>query len=203
MLVIGIGKNYVSEASEIPKDKAAPIIFTKPENTILTDNKDFKIPAISKDIAYEVELAFRIGKTAKNIPTGIALSHIDAVALAIDFTAKDVLTASREVKGPWALAKSFDDATPISQFIPLADLPKWDSLTFSLDLNGQRVQDGHASLMIHTLPEMLSLVSQFITLQPGDILLTGTPAQGVGSVKPGDRLQATLEGRQLMDFRVI
>ncbi|SMD32253.1 2-keto-4-pentenoate hydratase/2-oxohepta-3-ene-1,7-dioic acid hydratase (catechol pathway) [Reichenbachiella faecimaris] len=200
MTIVGIGKNYVNTLKEMPSPKWQPIIFTKPETTLLMDGAPFEIPAISNEVAYEVELAYRISKKGKNISEANALSHVDAVAVSIDFTAKDVLAKSRENKGPWALAKGFDGATPISDFFPLTQFE--DEINFALDLNGKRVQTGNSSLMVYQLPEIIAHVSQFMTLNPGDILLSGTPAHGVGLVKPGDQLLLTLEGENKLAFEV-
>ncbi|PIB35779.1 fumarylacetoacetate hydrolase [Reichenbachiella sp. 5M10] len=202
MIIIGIGKNYVNSVEEMPSPKWQPIIFTKPETTLLTGNAPFEIPAVSENVAYEVELAFKISKQGKNISEAAALEYVDAVAVSIDFTAKDVLSQSREGKGPWALAKGFDGATPISEFLPLSQFKEIDEINFALDLNGERVQTGHSSLMVYKLPEIIAYVSQFMTLNPGDIILSGTPAHGVGAVKAGDQLTATLEGESLLVFDV-
>ncbi|UXP30823.1 fumarylacetoacetate hydrolase family protein [Reichenbachiella agarivorans] len=202
MIIIAIGKNYVNSVEEMPTPKWDPIIFTKPETTILTGNAPFEIPAVTNDVVYEVELAYRVSKKGKMIAQESALSYVDAVALSIDFTAKDVLTKSREGKGPWALAKGFDGATPISDFIPLSEIKDTHDINFALDLNGNRVQTGNSSLMVYTLPEIIAYVSQFMTLNPGDIILTGTPAHGTGSVKSGDQLVASFEGKNILDFKV-
>jgi fumarylpyruvate hydrolase len=122
--------------------------------------------------------------------------------LAIDFTAKDVLDESRETKGPWALAKAFDGATPISDFVEISKFPKIDGIRFDLNFNGEKVQTGNSSLMIFTLAEIIAYVSSFMTLNPGDIILSGTPAHGTGKVKMGDRLTGFLEGENLIDFEV-
>lgn len=200
MTIVGIGKNYVNTPEEMPSPKWAPIIFTKPETTLLKNNAPFEIPSVSNEVAYEVELAFKISKAGKNISEVDALSYVDAVAVCIDFTAKDVLKASRENKGPWALAKGFDGATPISDFVSLDQFE--GDINFALDLNGERLQTGNSSLMVYTLPQIIAHISQFMTLNPGDIILSGTPAHGVGLVKTGDKLLATLEGDNKLEFEV-
>lgn len=202
MIFIGIGKNYVGSKEELPTEAIIPTIFTKPENSALLNNDTLHLPAISEKVEYELELAFRIGKAGKNVDAASAWDHIDAVTLSIDFTAKDVLATSREKKGPWALAKGFDGATPLSAFQPISQFPDPSHINFSLDLNGERVQTGDSRLMVTTLPQMIAYVTQFITLRPGDVLLTGTPAHGKGFVKNGDRLEGRLEGSKLMDFMI-
>lgn len=202
MIIIGIGKNYVNSQEELPNPRPEPVIFTKPETSLLINNQPFEIPAISNQIAYEVELAFRVCKAGKNIKKEEAHGFVDAIAVAIDFTAKDVLNKSRENKGPWALAKGFDGATPISGFKKLDEMTDMANINFALDINGERVQTGNSSLMINPLAEFIEYVSKYMTLNPGDILLTGTPAHGVGNVQSGDKLVASLEGEVLLDFEI-
>lgn len=203
MIFIGIGKNYVDQLADKPELLPNPTIFTKPEHSALHNNQDFKYPSISEQVEYELELAFRIGLEGKQITKSQAWNHIDAVTLAIDFTAKDVLSTSREKKGPWALAKGFDGATPLSAFQPISNFSDPSHIHFSLSLNGNTVQKGDSRLMIHSVPDIVSYVSQYITLKPGDVLLTGTPAHGKGFVKQGDRLVGHLQDELIMDFSII
>lgn len=203
MIIIAIGKNYVNSQEEMPASKGAPVIFTKPESSVLTGNAPFEMSEVITNVAYEVELAFRVHKKGKKITKETAMDYVDAVALAIDFTGKDLLNQTRETKGPWALAKGFDGATPLSEFIPLTEIKDVNAISFTLDLNKERVQTGTSNLMIHTLPEILEYVTQYMTIHPGDVVLTGTPAHGTGFVKAGDQLTASLEGRQILDFKII
>lgn len=108
MKIIGIGKNYVSDKKDIKSLKTGnQIIFTKPDTSLVTGNKDVLFPSITNEIVYEVELVLKIGKIAKDIAVNDAASYISAIAVGIDYTARDILNASRETKGPWALAKGF------------------------------------------------------------------------------------------------
>ncbi|MEQ8556370.1 MAG: fumarylacetoacetate hydrolase family protein [Cyclobacteriaceae bacterium] len=118
------------------------MIFTKPESSVLTGNAPFEIPKAITNVAYEVELAFRVHKKGKLIAKESAMDYVDAVALAIDFTAKDLLNQIRETKGPWAVAKGFDGATPLSGFVPLSEIRDINSINFTLDINGERMQNG-------------------------------------------------------------
>lgn len=202
MKIIGIGKNYVNDLSEMPEGVVEPLIFTKADTTLLENGADLTLPAVSAQVWYEVELAFRIGKTCKGVSVENALEYVDAVALANDLTAKDVLTKSRETKGPWALAKGFDGATPIGEFQPIGNFADLKNINFTLEVNGVERQKGNSSLMITPLAELIAYVSQFMTLNAGDILLSGTPASGVDQVNSGDEMIGYLEGKKALVTRV-
>lgn len=204
MKIIGIGKNYVSDKAEIEAIKdGAQLIFTKPESTLVTNNKDVVFPSITNELVYEVELVVKIGKTGKDISVADAPSYISEIAVGIDYTAKDVLTASRAGKGPWALAKGFDGASPISGFKPVSNFPELNNINFDLVINGEQKQVGNTDFMIYNFSEIISFVSSFMTLVPGDLIFTGTPALGAGQTFKGDHLQASIEGELLLDFKMI
>ncbi len=204
MKVIGIGKNYVSNKAEISGLKNdVQLIFTKPETTLVTDNKDVVFPSITNELIYEVELVVKIGKTGKNIALEDANSYISEIGIGIDYTAKDVLTTSRGKKQPWALAKGFDGASPISSFKPVSDFPDLNDINFDLLINGEQKQIGNSSYIIYNFAEIISFVSTFMTLTPGDLIFTGTPAVGAGQTFKGDHLQASIEGELLLDFKMI
>tara|TARA_R110000868_G_scaffold30589_2_gene112921 strand:- start:38663 stop:39274 length:612 start_codon:yes stop_codon:yes gene_type:complete len=203
MKIIAVGKNYVSDLSEMPSEKVIPIVFTKPDTTLLEHNEDLVLPSFSNDVWYEAELAFRIGVKCKNATVENALSFVDAVTLSNDLTAKDVLASSRESKGPWALAKGFDGATPIAPFFPIADFPNVTDINFSFEMNGVEVQKGNSSHMITNLVDFIVYVSAIMTLNPGDILLTGTPPNGVGKINSGDVMVGYLEGEKVLVTKAI
>lgn len=203
MKIIGIGKNYVNDMAEMPQGEVVPMIFTKPDSSLLEHNANLTLPSISDDVWYEIEIAFRIGKKTKNIKAENALDYIDALTLANDLTAKDVLKKSRETnKGPWALAKGFDGATPIAEFIPIKNFPDINHINFSLKVNGEERQKGNTSLMITSPGQLIEHVSAFMTLYPGDILLTGTPAHGVAKIDSGDLMEGYLEGELVLVTQV-
>ena len=204
MKILGIGKNYVNDKAEIATYKnGKQIIFSKPESSLVRDNNDVVFPAITENLVYEVELVARIGTHGKNIHTSEATSHIDAFAIGIDYTAKDVLNLYRETKHPWDLAKGFDGAAPISAFQPIASFPDLNNINFDLKINGEQKQVGNTDLMIYSFSEIIAYVSKFMTLNPGDLIFTGTPASGTGQIHKGDHLQASIEGALLLDFKMI
>lgn len=204
MKIIGIGKNYVVDKSEIDELKNdVQLIFTKPDSSLVSDSKDVVFPPITSQLIYEVELVVKIGKTAKNVSIADANSYISEIGIGIDYTAKDVLTASRDKKGPWALAKGFDGASPISGFKPVSEYPELDNINFDLVINGEKKQVGNTGHIIYNFAEIISFVSSFMTLNPGDMIFTGTPAIGAGETFKGDHLQASIEGELLLDFKMI
>lgn len=204
MKVIGIGKNYINDISEIEALKTGhQLIFTKPDSSIVTGNKDVPYPSITNEIVYEVELVAKIGKRCKDIPEAEAASYISEIAVGIDYTATDVLKANRELKWPWALAKGFDGASPISTFKPISEFSDLNNINFDLKINGEQKQIGNTSKMIYNFAEIIAYVSKFMTLEPGDLFFTGTPASGTGLIYKGDHLQASIEGELLLDFKMI
>ena len=204
MKILGIGKNFVLDTSEIEAIKdGVQVIFSKPESSLVRDNKNVAYPAGINDVRYEVELVIKIGKTGKNINETEASSYISEIGLGIDFTAKDILDIYRAKKAPWDLAKGFDGAAPISSFQPIANFENTKNIKFDLSINGTLKQDGCTDLMIYNFEEIIAYISKFMTLEPGDLIFTGTPAAGVGQIFKGDHLIGKLEGETLIDFKMI
>ena len=204
MKIIGIGKNYVNDKSEIDAIKTGDqLIFLKAESSLVSDNKDIPFPKITNQLLYEVELVCKIGKTGKDISKNDAASYISEIGIGIDFTAKDILNASRENKGPWALAKGFDGASPANGFKPISNFQDLNDINFSLTINGEEKQSGNTTNMIYNFVEIIAFVSKYMTLEPGDLIFTGTPANGAGQNFKGDHLQAYVEGKLLLDFKLI
>lgn len=204
MKIIGIGKNYVNDKSEVAGLKTgAQTIFLKAESTLVENNADIVFPAITEQLIYEVELVAKIGKQGKDISEADAPSYISEIGIGIDYTAKDVLAASRENKGPWALAKGFDGASPVAGFKSISNFPDLNDINFNLLINGEEKQVGNTSDMIYNFVEIIAYVSKFMTLEPGDLIFTGTPATGAGQNVKGDHLQASIEGELLLDFKLI
>lgn len=205
MKIIGIGKNFVTDKSEIASIKDGhQLIFLKADSTLVTGNKDVVYPSeITNQIVYEVELVAKIGKVGKNISETDAPSYISEIAVGIDYTAKDILTENREKKWPWALGKGFDGASPISDFKPISDFPNLGDINFDLKINGEQIQVGNTDYMIYNFSEIIAYVSKYMTLNPGDLIFTGTPADGIGLINKGDHLQASIEGELLLDFKMI
>ena len=182
--------------NEVPEE---PVIFIKPDSALLRNNAPFFIPEFSNDVHYEVELVIKIKKLGRHIPIDFAADYIDSIALGIDFTARDK-QAELKAKGlPWEKSKGFDHSAVISNFIPVP--AHLEALDFRLEKNGEVVQRGNTSMMIHTIPSLIAHISEFFTLKIGDYLYTGTP-EGVGPVQSGDRLKGFIEETLMFDFMV-
>ena len=204
MKILGIGKNYVNSKDEISKYKTGnQIIFSKPITSLVQNNENVVFPSCTNDLVYEVELVAKIGKKGKDIAEADAASYISEMAIGIDYTARDVLNLYRETKHPWDLAKGFDGAAPISAFKSVKEFPNLNDINFDLKINGEQKQVGNTDMMIYNFSEIIAYVSKFMTLEPGDIIFTGTPATGVGQIFKGDHLQASLEGDLILDFKMI
>ena len=202
MKIIAIGRNYIEHAKElnnpVPKE---PMFFMKPETSIIRNNKPFFYPDFSKDVHYEAEIVLKINKLGKNIEERYAHRYFDEIGIGIDFTARDLQQKCKEKGKPWEIAKAFDGAAPISEFVPKSNYSDLNNLHFSLDLNKKTVQNGTTKDLIFNFDVLIAYISKFVTLKIGDLIFTGTPA-GVGQVKKNDRLVAKIEGETFMDFYV-
>ncbi|WP_308992267.1 fumarylacetoacetate hydrolase family protein [Mariniflexile litorale] len=204
MKILAIGKNYVNNKEEIIDNKTGnQIIFSKPESSLVRDNKDVVYPSFTNQLNYEIELVIKIGKKGKDIRLEDAASYISEIGVGIDYTAKDVFNACRETKGPWDLGKGFDGAAPISKFKPVSNFPKLNDINFNLVINGDEKQVGNTALMIYTFSDIIAFISKYMTLEPDDLIFTGTPAVGAGEIFKGDHLQCFIEGELLLDFKMI
>ncbi len=202
MKIICIGRNYVAHARELNNEvPSSPVFFMKPDSALVISNRPFFYPEFSKDVHHELEVVIRINRLGRSIEEKYAGRYFNELGLGVDFTARD-LQAEQKKKGlPWEIAKGFDYSAPVSEFFPLSEFKDIHELSFRLDLNGKTVQDGNTSLMIFSFEKIIAYVSRFMTLKTGDLIFTGTPA-GVGPVAIGDRLEAYLEGKKVMDFPV-
>ncbi|MCC8088462.1 MAG: fumarylacetoacetate hydrolase family protein [Rikenellaceae bacterium] len=206
MKIICIGKNYTDHIQELDGNSNIPdkpIFFTKPDTALLRNNEPFYIPDFSKEVHYETELVVRINRVAKSISEKFASRCYTEVGLGIDFTARDIQRDCIAKGLPWEICKAFDLSAAISPvFIPLEKLGgDIQNLDFYLELNGKVVQNANTSSMIYGVDKLISYVSDIMTFKIGDLLFTGTPA-GVGPVKTGDRLTASLAGNTLLDFYI-
>jgi 2-keto-4-pentenoate hydratase/2-oxohepta-3-ene-1,7-dioic acid hydratase in catechol pathway len=202
MKIIAIGRNYAAHAKELNNPlPSAPVIFLKPDTAVLKDNRPFYIPEFSSDIHYELEIVLKICKEGKHIQEKFASSYYEEVGLGIDFTARDIQSMHKEKGLPWELAKAFDNSAAISNFVPKASLTNLYELPFELKINQETRQQGNTKNMLYSYENIIAFVSKYITLKKGDLIFTGTP-EGVGPVHAGDRLEAWLEGQQLLNFEI-
>ena len=192
--ILCIGRNYVDHIHELGNEvPTAPVIFMKPASSVIGEGERIVIPPYSSDCHHEAELAVLIGKSCKNVAQPDALAHVAGYGVAIDLTLRDVQAEQKKKGLPWEIAKGFDTACPLSAFVPAAGVSNAQDLTIRLSVNGELRQNGHTGLMIHTVADIISHLSTIFTLEPGDVILTGTPA-GVGPIVSGDRLHAEITG---------
>ncbi len=199
MKVICIGRNYADHAKELNNDvPTEPVIFMKPKNALLFQGKPFFYPEFTEDLHYECEVVVKICKNGKYIQEKFAGKYYDEVSLGIDFTARDIQANLKKKGLPWEIAKAFDNSAAIGDFIPLTPETRINDLDFQLHMNGELVQDGHTRDMIFNVNAIVAYVSQYFTLNIGDLIYTGTPA-GVGPVQQGDKLEGFLMGKKLLE----
>ena len=202
MKIICIGLNYRKHATEmgrpIPEE---PVVFLKPDSSILKKNKPFFLPGFSSMIQYETEVVLKISKLGKSIPAKYAYRYYDELTLGIDITARDIQNRNSAAGLPWELSKCFDGAAPLGRFLPVSSINDIKSIDFRLEINGRVVQQGNTSDMIFSFGEIIEYISQFFTLKTGDLIFTGTPP-GVGPLKKNDNLVAFLGDDPLLDFMI-
>ena len=203
MKIIAVGMNYSQHNKELDRtlyQPETPVIFTKPESALLKDNKPFLIPDFMGTIDYETELVVRICRLGKTIPQRFAHRYYDAVTVGIDFTARQWQKELREKGLPWDLCKGFDHSAAIGQWIPMQEIDDIQQLHFHLNINGERVQEGHTADMLFKVDEIIAYVSTYFTLKTGDLIFTGTPV-GVGPVHIGDYLEGYLGDKKVLEVR--
>ncbi|MGO2295203.1 MAG: fumarylacetoacetate hydrolase family protein [Psychroflexus halocasei] len=203
MKIICIGRNYADHAAELKNEKPTePVVFMKPDSALLPKKQPFVIPEFSNDVHHEVELLVRINRLGKHIQPKFAHKYYDQIGLGLDFTARDLQSELKEKGLPWEKAKSFDGAAVVSnQWLSVSDFENLNDINFTLEKNNEIVQQGNSSQMLWKIDEIISYVSQYFTLKIGDIIFTGTP-KGVGQVKPGDKLIAKIEDKELINLNI-
>ena len=191
--IICIGRNYVDHITELNnKRPSAPMFFIKPATALQPLEAPIVIPPYSKKARHELELAILFGKTLKNCSEAEVAPAIDGYAVALDVTLQDVQDGCKERGHPWEIAKGFDGSCPVSPFVPASQVPDPQDLLVSMKVNGQQRHNDSTKLMIWSIKEMVVDASRYFTLEPGDIMLTGTPA-GVGPLEPGDALEMHIQ----------
>ncbi|MBE7211820.1 MAG: fumarylacetoacetate hydrolase family protein [Gluconacetobacter diazotrophicus] len=184
-----VGQNYADHAREMggDPDRAPPFFFAKPADAAVPDGGDLPFPPATADLHHEVELVVAIGRSGRDLDPADVLDHVWGYAIGLDMTRRDLQAEAKRAGRPWALAKGFDQSCPIGPIHPASRIghPSRGAITLSVD--GVPRQQGDLSDMIWSVAEALSFLSRFVTLEPGDLLMTGTPS-GVGPVRPGERV---------------
>lgn len=187
-----IGRNYAKHAKELNNEVPdAPVVFIKPDSAITYDKSAIVLPHQSKEVHHEVELILAIGKGGKNISETQALSHIAGYGIGIDVTARDIQQKAKDRSHPWAVAKGFDTFAPISTFVEASTISDPQGLELQLMVNNEIRQHGYTKDMLFPVAQLIAYLSTIFTLQPGDLIFTGTP-EGVSPIHSGDHVQAEL-----------
>ncbi|MCT8340083.1 fumarylacetoacetate hydrolase family protein [Flavobacteriaceae bacterium TK19130] len=202
MKIICVGRNYTEHIEELQNEKPTdPVLFLKPDTSILLKKQPFFIPDFSEEVHHEVEVLVKIKKIGKHIDRKFAHKYYDEIGLGIDFTARDLQSKLKEKGLPWEKAKAFDGAAVIGKFMPKSKFGDVDNLNFRLEKNGEIVQQSTTHHMLWKIDELIEYISKYFTLKIGDVIFTGTP-KGVAKVNPNDNLTGFLEDTQIFSIKV-
>lgn len=202
MKIFCVGRNYADHAKElgnaVPEE---PVIFMKPKSALLQSHAPFYYPEFSNELHYEVELVLHICKNGKYIPERQASKYYNKLSVGIDFTARDIQAELKKKGLPWEKAKAWDNSAVVGKWIDVTpDLLK-KSLNFSLLNNKEKVQGGHSKDMIFSFDHIVSHISNYFSLNIGDLVFTGTPS-GVGECVVGDTLEGFLEKDKMFEVEI-
>lgn len=190
-----VGRNYAEHAREMGHDpeREPPFFFMKPADAIVQNGATIPYPQRTKDLHHEIEMVVAIGKGGADIPEDRALEHVFGYGVGLDMTRRDLQGEAKKMGRPWEMGKAFDNSAPCTALKPAAMIGHPAKGAIWLKVNGAVKQQGDLAEMIWNVPEMIAYLSQLVTLRPGDLIMSGTPA-GVGPVGRGDRLEGQVEG---------
>jgi 2-keto-4-pentenoate hydratase/2-oxohepta-3-ene-1,7-dioic acid hydratase in catechol pathway len=202
MKIFCIGRNYVAHAKELGNDVPdEPVIFMKPKSALLQTHTPFYYPEFTNELHYECELVLRISKNGKYIQDRYASKYYDAVTVGIDFTARDIQNELKEKGLPWEKAKAWDNSAVIGKWVNIADLKNKRDIHFKMLKNKELVQEGNSSNMIFNFDSIVAHISNYFSVNIGDLIFTGTPA-GVGECVVGDELVGFLEDAEMFNVEI-
>lgn len=202
MKIICIGRNYAEHAKELGNEiPDEPVIFMKPKNALLQANTPFYYPEFTNELHYECELVLRICKNGKYIQERHASTYYNGITVGIDFTARDLQDKAKKKGLPWEKAKAFDNSAAVGKFLDITPDMNRKNMNFSFSKNGQQVQIGNSKNMIFSFDAIIANISNYFSLNIGDLIFTGTP-EGVGECVVGDELEAFFEGQSLLNLEV-
>lgn len=190
--ILCVGRNYADHAKEMNAEiPTTPVLFLKPSSAVVGNGEEIVVPPVSGELHHEVEMTVLIGMKGKNISESEALSYVAGYGVGLDMTLRDIQAEAKKKGLPWTLAKGFDTSAPLSPFVPASMIRDPHQLDIVLRVNGTVRQQSNTRYFIFSLQKLIHYISQFFTLEPGDVIFTGTP-EGVGAVKSGDLLEASL-----------
>ncbi len=199
-----VGRNYADHACEMvhAPERGPPFFFMKPANSIVADGKDMQYPNLSKDVHHEVEMVVAIGKGGANIPADKALEHVYGYGVGLDMTRRDLQGEAKKMGRPWDTGKAFDQSAPCGAITPAAQCGHLEQGKIALLVNGQVRQEGDLNQLIWNIPDTIAYLSTLFTLEPGDLIMSGTPA-GVGPIQKGDVLEGTVAGLTPLKIKIV
>lgn len=199
-----VGRNYADHAREMghDPDREPPFFFMKPASAIVTDGADMQHPRLSNDVHHEIEMVVAIGKGGANIAANKALEHVYGYGVGLDMTRRDLQGEAKKMGRPWDTGKAFDQSAPCSALVPAAQCGHPAKGSIRLLVNGEVRQEGDLNQLIWNIPDTIAYLSILFTLQPGDLIFSGTPA-GVGPIKKGDVLVGEVAGLPLLKTQII
>ncbi len=201
--LVCVGRNYAAHAAEMKSEvPIQPMLFLKPSTALVGDGGEVIIPRMTKEVHHELELVVVIGKEARAVSEEEALSHVEGYALGLDMTARDIQADAKKGGKPWSVAKGFDTFAPLGRFVPSSALSDIGNLSLKLTRNGSVVQSCTTRDMMFSPAYLVHYASMIFTLEPGDLIFTGTP-DGVGPVAEGDRLVATGDDLPTLSVSVV
>lgn len=201
--IVCVGRNYAAHAKELGNEvPETPILFIKPATSAVPLETPFTIPQDQGSVHHEVEIALLINKECKNVSAENAWACVSHVGVALDLTLRDLQNQLKEKSHPWEVAKAFDGACPLSNWVPVENIRDKKCIQIRLERNSEMKQDGYSDQMITSIPNLISYISQHFTLLPGDVILTGTPA-GVGPMISGDIIKTTLDANYEFASKVL
>jgi acylpyruvate hydrolase len=200
--ILCLGRNYAEHAREMKAEvPTTPVVFLKPSTAIIDDGENIIFPTYSREMHHEVELVAVIGTEGSSIPPSRAMDHIAGFAVGLDMTLRDLQAEAKKGGLPWAVSKGFDTSAPVSRFVRRETVPDPSALDIRLTVNGVVRQSSNTRHMIFPLATIVSYLSSVFTLEPGDLIYTGTP-EGVGPVAKGDTLHAEISSIGSLTVRV-
>lgn len=202
MKIICVGRNYAEHAKELGNDiPDEPVIFMKPKSALLQSHTPFYYPEFTNELHYECELVLRICKNGKYIQARHADNYYNGITAGIDFTARDIQDELKKKGLPWEKAKAFDNSAAIGKFIDVTPESNKKNINFCLYKNKELVQQGNSAKMIFSFDSIIEHISNYFSLNIGDLIFTGTPA-GVGECVVGDELEGYIEDQKLLSLEV-
>ena len=202
MKIFCVGRNYAAHAEELGNEiPDEPVIFMKPKSALLQPHAPFYYPEFTNELHYECELVLRVSKNGKYIQEKFASKYYDAVTTGIDFTARDIQNELKAKGLPWEKAKAWDNSAVIGKWIPFTEIKNKKDINFCLYKNKELAQQGNASNMVHNFDNLVAYISNFFSVNIGDVIFTGTPA-GVGEAVVGDELEGFLEDISMFTLEI-